>query len=155
MDNLELIGILDTCMKLAIAAAILFLVLAVVFFFVFKIPQIYMIKTGKAQRRTIEKMSEVNAETGRLSMASKGMSGIFGSSSDLDALTMTSEISNSNPQQYQQSAQPQQYQQPVQETSVLSQQPTPAPVEEIVPDESYGKFIIVKNLIKIHTDEVI
>lgn len=83
MSNLQLISILGTFMKVAIVAAILFFVLAVLFFFLFKIPQIYMIKTGKAQRKTIEQMRAINAETGRLNNAGTGMTGIFGSSSEL------------------------------------------------------------------------
>ena len=45
---------------------ILLLALAVVMFFVFDIPNIYMIKSGKGERQTVRRMKEINAETGRL-----------------------------------------------------------------------------------------
>ena len=61
MSNLQLISVLDIFMKVTLVAAILFFVLAVLFFFLFKIPQIYMIKTGKAQRKTIEQMRAITA----------------------------------------------------------------------------------------------
>lgn len=42
------------------------LVLSIVFFFVFNIPSVFLLRTGKGARQTIKKMREINAETGRL-----------------------------------------------------------------------------------------
>ena len=56
----------DLAFKICLGLGILFLVLAVLFFFLFDIPKVYLIRTGKGARKTIKKMEEVNAETGRL-----------------------------------------------------------------------------------------
>lgn len=154
MSNLQLISVLDIFMKVTLVAAILFFVLAVLFFFLFKIPQIYMIKTGKAQRKTIEQMRAINAETGRLSNAGTGMTGIFGSSSDLvsDNHQQTTENQGASETSVL-----------MPETSVLSENSAPVnAVEQGVTnilnnsaDESKGKFVIVKKIMEIHTQEVI
>lgn len=153
MSNLQLISVLDIFMKVTLVAAILFFVLAVLFFFLFKIPQIYMIKTGKAQRKTIEQMRAINAETGRLSNAGTGMTGIFGSSSDLVG-------ENTQPAENQGASETSVL---MPETSVLSENPaTTNAVEQGMTnmlnngaDESKGKFVIVKKIMEIHTQEVI
>lgn len=153
MSNLQLISVLDIFMKVTLVAAILFFVLAVLFFFLFKIPQIYMIKTGKAQRKTIEQMRAINAETGRLSNAGTGMTGIFGSSSDLVG-------ENTQPAENQGASETSVL---MPETSVLSENSAPAnAVEQGMTnmlnngaDESKGKFVIVKKIMEIHTQEVI
>lgn len=153
MSNLQLISVLDIFMKVTLVAAILFFVLAVLFFFLFKIPQIYMIKTGKAQRKTIEQMRAINAETGRLSNAGTGMTGIFGSSSDLvsDNHQQTTENQGASETSVL-----------MPETSVLSENSATANAEQGVTnilnngaDESKGKFVIVKKIMEIHTQEVI
>lgn len=153
MSNLQLISVLDIFMKVTLVAAILFFVLAVLFFFLFKIPQIYMIKTGKAQRKTIEQMRAINAETGRLSNAGTGMTGIFGSSSDLvsDNHQQTAENQGASETSVL-----------MPETSVLSENPATANAEQGMTnmlnngaDESKGKFVIVKKIMEIHTQEVI
>lgn len=153
MSNLQLISVLDIFMKVTLVAAILFFVLAVLFFFLFKIPQIYMIKTGKAQRKTIEQMRAINAETGRLSNAGTGMTGIFGSSSDLVG-------ENTQPAENQGASETSVL---MPETSVLSENSAPTnAVEQGMTnmlnngaDESKGKFVIVKKIMEIHTQEVI
>ncbi|WP_456032701.1 hypothetical protein [Ruminococcus sp.] len=153
MSNLQLISVLDIFMKVTLVAAILFFVLAVLFFFLFKIPQIYMIKTGKAQRKTIEQMRAINAETGRLSNAGTGMTGIFGSSSDLvsDNHQQTAENQGASETSVL-----------MPETSVLSENSATANAEQGMTnmlnngaDESKGKFVIVKKIMEIHTQEVI
>ncbi|WP_455268492.1 hypothetical protein [Ruminococcus sp.] len=153
MSNLQLISVLDIFMKVTLVAAILFFVLAVLFFFLFKIPQIYMIKTGKAQRKTIEQMRAINAETGRLSNAGTGMTGIFGSSSDLvsDNHQQTTENQGASETSVL-----------MPETSVLSENSATANAEQGMTnmlnngaDESKGKFVIVKKIMEIHTQEVI
>ena len=49
-----------------LVAGIICFVLAVLFFFLFDIPGVYLLKTGKGARKTVKKMEEINAETGRL-----------------------------------------------------------------------------------------
>lgn len=56
----------STLSNVFLAVGILFLVISVVLFFVFHIAGIFSIKTGRAQRRMIREMEDLNAETGRL-----------------------------------------------------------------------------------------
>lgn len=44
----------------------IFLGISVALFFVFKIPSVYLLRSGKGARATIKKMEAINAETGRL-----------------------------------------------------------------------------------------
>ena len=57
---------LNTSFIVCLVLGIVCLALAVLFFFLFDIPNVYLVKTGKGARRTIKKMEEINAETGRL-----------------------------------------------------------------------------------------
>ena len=183
MSNLDQINLLSTLFYIALIASIVFLILSFVLFFVFKIPQIYMMRTGKAQRKTIEQMKKINADTGRLSVRGqheRGISQIFGSSAELQAAGKTAMLmdpdAGSNtpvPEQhvdkfgettllYQSGVQIQPQTQPANgETTVLSQLIISEKATEVSrdaipePDSSYGKFNIVRYIIKIHTDEVI
>lgn len=56
----------STLSNVFLAVGILFLVISVVLFWVFHIASIFSIKTGRAQRRMIREMEDLNAETGRL-----------------------------------------------------------------------------------------
>ena len=100
MDSIEKISLFKTLFYISLITAIVLLVLSIVLFFVFKIPQIYMIRTGRAQKKSIEKMKKINSETGRLASSSnngiKGMSQIFGSSSQLDATAKTALLMDYN-----------------------------------------------------------
>lgn len=100
MDSIEKISLFKTLFYISLITAIVFLVLSIVLFFVFKIPQIYMMRTGRAQKKSIEKMKKINSETGRLESVSnngkKGMSQIFGSSSQLDATAKTALLMDYN-----------------------------------------------------------
>ena len=61
--QIELFGALFyVCMVIAIIG----LGLAVLFFFIFDIPSVYALMTGKAKRQTVERMAEQNSKTGRL-----------------------------------------------------------------------------------------
>ena len=66
MDSLNQIGFYQSastiCFGIAIAAAIL----AVVLFFLLDIREIFMIETGRAQRKTVEEMHARNQRTGKL-----------------------------------------------------------------------------------------
>lgn len=52
-----------------LAIAIIGLGLAVLFFFIFDIPSVYALITGKAKRQTVERMAVQNSKTGRLQQA--------------------------------------------------------------------------------------
>ena len=61
--QIELFGAL---FYVSMAIAIIGLGLAILFFFVFDIPGVYALMTGKAKRQTVERMAEQNSKTGRL-----------------------------------------------------------------------------------------
>ena len=180
MSSVEKISLLNTLFYVTLVAAILFLVITAVLFFVFKIPQIYMLKTGKARKRSIDQMKKFNSETGRL-MAEDGkehgISQIFGNSSDLNSKTAMLNDPNAGTHieanervklendettvlSHQTSIQPAAPAPKYGETTVLSQlvtnieQPKPT-VEMPVPNNSFGRFEVVRYIIKVHTDEFI
>lgn len=62
----QLINIYHTCFIVFLCLAILFLIATVVMFFVFKIPKIFDLRSGRGAKRTIQKMQEQNAQTGSL-----------------------------------------------------------------------------------------
>lgn len=66
MSGSELISVLQTGFYICLAISIMFFVITIIFFFVFNIPLIFNIKTGRAKKRTIEEMKKANSETGRL-----------------------------------------------------------------------------------------
>lgn len=61
-----MISVLNTGFIICLSAAILFFVISVVLFFVFDIKTIYMIRSGRAQAKSVKEMQEANAGTGRL-----------------------------------------------------------------------------------------
>lgn len=183
MSSLERIDLFNALFYVALVAAIVFLVAAVIMFFVFKIPQVYMLRTGKSRKKSVEEMRKVNSETGRLashSAGEHGISAIFGSSTELNIPPeeATTEVLPNSTELAQRAAAEEQGRQ---ETTVLPQQsaakqepagasgettvlgelapqePEPEPEEEkeLEPDTSFGEFEIVRYIIKIHTDEMI
>lgn len=56
----------DMAFKICLIIGILLFAATVICFFVFNIPQIFMIKTGRGEQKAIKKMNDVNAATGRL-----------------------------------------------------------------------------------------
>lgn len=178
MSSIEKINLLNTLFYVALVAAILFFVITIVLFFVFKIPQIYMLRTGKARRRSIDQMKKINSETGRLMSdngSERGISQIFGNSSDLDSITAMlvdpqagthiaaqerKKLENDETTVLSQQAAV--TNEPISrgETTVLSQLVTnveqPKPVDAMpTPNTSFGRFEIVRRVVEIHTDEFI
>ncbi len=70
MEN-TLIGLFDTCQKICIAFAVLFLIISVVLFFLFDIKAIFNIRTGRTKKKTIKEMENANNNTGRLRVGGK------------------------------------------------------------------------------------
>ena len=199
MDSITKINLFKTLFYVFLVSAIIFFILSIVLFFVFKIPQIYMMRTGRAQKKTVEEMKKINAETGRLEGVTphgkKGMSQIFGSSDQLDAMSKTAvlmdyNVAGSAPQiasapPVQTSAPPVQPPQEAAQTDVLSNNGTQewshrneqtssfgettvlsnmdvtgsnneqSAEETFQPNTSYGRFEITRQMIEIHSDEVI
>ena len=131
---------------------ILFLVLAVLFFFVFDIPNVYLIRTGKGARKTIRKMEEINAETGRLRRNKEEYTlnsdvPITGEMGNTPSYPLHNQGQHQPAQQYQQPAQSQSPQQVngtqvlshVNETEVLSySQPAPQQNDVQYPERGSG-----------------
>lgn len=71
MDNTEqLITIYHTGFIASLVLLLTGIALAVLFFFIFDIRKIYMMRTGKAKQQTINEMKERNLKTGKLSVSS-------------------------------------------------------------------------------------
>lgn len=66
MDAVEKMELFGNLVYVSIAIAVIGFGLAVLFFFLFDIRDLYAWKTGKAKRSTIERMTEQNNKTGRL-----------------------------------------------------------------------------------------
>lgn len=67
MDNERLISIYHTGFIVCAVLLIVGIALAVLFFFMFDIRNVYMIRTGRAKQKTIEEMQARNLKTGKLS----------------------------------------------------------------------------------------
>ena len=68
---MDLISFFNTAFVICFAGTILFFVISLVLFFVFDIRTIYMIRSGRAQAKTVKEMQEANADTGRLRVGNK------------------------------------------------------------------------------------
>lgn len=66
MDAQALIRIYQTGFYICIAIAIVGLLLSVLFFFRFHIGNIWLIQTGKAQRKAVQNMQETSRQNGRM-----------------------------------------------------------------------------------------
>lgn len=63
---MDLLSVLNTTFVICLAMTILFFVISVILFFLFDIKTIYMIRSGRAQAKTVKEMEEINSSTGRL-----------------------------------------------------------------------------------------
>ena len=71
MDNTErLISIYHTGFVVSAILLVAGILLAILFFFIFDIRTIFLIRTGRAKQQTIDEMKEKNLQTGRLSTGS-------------------------------------------------------------------------------------
>jgi hypothetical protein len=66
MDNTTLITIASIGLKISIALFIIGLVLTVLVFWKLDIRNVYLIRSGRAKRKTVSKMQEHNSRTGKL-----------------------------------------------------------------------------------------
>lgn len=71
MIDMDLLSFFNTAFVICLAMTILFFVISVVLFFLFDIKTIYMIRSGRAQARTVKEMEEINSSTGRLRPGTK------------------------------------------------------------------------------------
>lgn len=68
------VALYNTLSTVFLVTGILFTLLSVTLFFLFRVGNILAVKTGRAQRRTIREMESINAETGRLQRAKRNVS---------------------------------------------------------------------------------
>lgn len=164
----DVINVLQTCQHIAIAFLILFFIISVVLFFLFDIRKIFNIRSGRAKAKTVSEMAKANAETGRLRVGGK---------------TVTSELSNDEKKKIKKHkhvnpvVMPSQM--PVNETinnqnmqipPAYSYEPESIPTEKLVADEGSesttvlnnnvpdypaSKFVIIKKIVSVNTDETI
>ena len=66
MAEAKMIELYHMGYMVCLVCAILFFLLSIAAFFFFRIPQIWDMKTGRGARRAIQRMAEVNAQTGQL-----------------------------------------------------------------------------------------
>ena len=162
MDALENIQLFQNLIYISYAVAAIGLGFAVFFFFYFKIPEVFVLMTGKGKQETIKKISEENFKTGnirfqgttgstRRSPNAKGHTGSIAAihiASDSQELTAPIEETAV-------------LETPVEETSVLEkpaeetailQQPQ---VKNNPAVSENSQFRVVEQTILIHTDELI
>lgn len=153
------------------AIAVIGLILAVFFFFYFNIPEVYALKTGKAKKKTLERVAKSNSRTGRLRVLAETLNepasaghviqppvrqgaetepvgrAASGASNYQEAAETTAlgETPNTSVLNAGAPAAP--------ETMVLGQTPAAAPAQ--IPVEYPIRFDVVESTIVIHTDEII
>ena len=66
MDAVENITLFQNLIYISYAVLALGLGLAIFFFFYFKIPDVFMMMTGRAKKETVQRISEENFKTGKL-----------------------------------------------------------------------------------------
>ena len=71
---MNIITLLQGGFWVCLALTVILLILTIVFFFVFNIPLIFNVRTGRAKKKTIEQMKKKNSETGRLKPSVQGVS---------------------------------------------------------------------------------
>lgn len=165
MDALENIELFQNLIYVSYAVAAIGLGFAVFFFFYFKIPEVFILMTGKGKQDTIKKISEENFKTGNIrfngttgstkrSVNAKGHTGSIAAihiSSESQELTAPIEETAVLETPIEETSV---LERPIEETSVLHKEETVAPaVPPVVSDNS--QFQVVEQTILIHTDELI
>lgn len=141
-NNMELFRTISVTF---LVLALLFLVASVVLFFVFDIYRIFGILTGRAAKKTILEMEKHNAETGQLRNREDISANIMKKIEDVISYPATEQMAASL--------------EPVSETTVLADNGQQAMAETSLlaqePNQAYGRFVLVKNEMIIHTAEII
>ena len=153
------------------AIAVIGLGLAVFFFFYFDIPEVYALMTGKAKKKTVERVAKTNSRTGRLRVLSESLnetapaahiiqapvragaetepvnkvSGYSGGGENSMETTILGETPNTSVLNAGVPEAP--------ETMVLGKTAPEAPAQ--IPVEYPIQFDVVESTIVIHTDEII
>lgn len=145
-----LIQIYRTCFYISVGITVLGLASAVFLFFKFDIRTIFEIRSGRAAKRTIQKMKQANAATGRLRQQEE-MDYTTGGLAD-------NALQNKNPEVLSSGSLKQQTPPSTGETMQLPQEapvppPPPASVQEPESVPTGFQFVITQSLMLIHTEE--
>ena len=146
----EVIALYDLLFWLSLGLAGIGLVFSILTFFVFDIRTIFAIKTGHAEKVSMQRTTEKNAATGKLKEDYSFEYNTMTMSRKTKKMFTTGKTGNTSKQV-------------AAETTQLNQKPAPVSNEATVPDvpvqeapvHSSNGFVITENVMVIHTDEVI
>ena len=149
---MDAISLLKTGFIICLSAAILFFIITVALFFIFDIKTIFMIRSGRAQAKSIKEMQNANANTGHL--RSTKTSGAKTSkkhvekprTQEISAPTAAPLTANPYPQS---SPAPEQiteelaYEDTANQTEVLAQH---HPVDVTIPEPAYSETVVLSEV---------
>ena len=146
----EVIALYDLLFWLSLGLAGIGLVFSILTFFVFDIRTIFAIKTGHAEKVSMQKTTEKNAATGKLKEDYSFEYNTMTMGRKTKKMFTTGKTGNTSKQV-------------AAETTQLNQKSAPVSNEATVPDvpvqeapvHSSNGFVITENVMVIHTDEVI
>ena len=146
----EVIALYDLLFWLSLGLAGIGLVFSILTFFVFDIRTIFAIKTGHAEKVSMQRTTEKNAATGKLKEDYSFEYNTMTMGRKTKKMFTTGKTGNTSKQV-------------AAETTQLNQKPAPVSNEAIVPDvpvqeapvHSSNGFVITENVMVIHTNEVI
>ena len=146
----EVIALYDLLFWLSLGLAGIGLVFSILTFFVFDIRTIFAIKTGHAEKVSMQRTTEKNAATGKLKEDYSFEYNTMTMGRKTKKMFTTGKTGNTSKQV-------------AAETTQLNQKPAPVSNEVTVPDvpvqeapvHSSNGFVITENVMVIHTDEVI
>ena len=146
----EVIALYDLLFWLSLGLAGIGLVFSILTFFVFDIRKIFAIKTGHAEKVSMQRTTEKNAATGKLKEDYSFEYNTMTMGRKTKKMFTTGKTGNTSKQV-------------AAETTQLNQKPAPVSNEVTVPDvpvqeapvHSSNGFVITENVMVIHTNEVI
>lgn len=146
----EVIALYDLLFWLSLGLAGIGLIFSILTFFVFDIRTIFAIKTGHAEKVSMQRTTEKNAATGKLKEDYSFEYNTMTMGRKTKKMFTTGKTGNTSKQV-------------AAETTQLNQKPAPVSNEATVPDvpvqeapvHSSNGFVITENVMVIHTNEVI
>lgn len=154
MQELErMIKIYHTAFTICLILGIILLAISIFLFFKFDIRQIIDMKTGRGAKKTIQKMAEINARTGKLRQDMVSHTPLSLKPEDRITYPVTSAMPTIEPETAPLGTTETEvlYQEP--ETTVLSENSTE--MKERKKQKISGRFKIEKEIIWIHTKEML
>lgn len=137
-DAEHLISLYHTGFFVCLVLAVVFLLITVLLFFRFHIPALFAARSGRAMRKSIQEIEEKNARTGRLSGGAEAVPGGV-----RRGVTITQVERKRSGALSARTKKPSETSAAV--TSVLPPQPVSYPI----------RFVIEKDIVLIHSDEIL